>query len=116
MTTTTMNTNLKQLHDLLLSQHAALSDKLGQETDPDRAQAILTEMQELLHRIDLTQGLLFAQTSSELDKAVKKVQQADAALTKALKKIKTVADLVAATSQFLTSVDAAIDIAKTLAA
>ena len=110
-----MNTSLKQLHDLLLTQHRVLSEKLGQETDPDKAQAILMEMQELLHRIDLVQDLLFRQTSAQLESAVSKVQKADGALTQALKNVSDATALITATGQFLTYVDAAIDIAKTLA-
>jgi len=110
-----MNTSLKQLHDLLLAQHATLASKLGEETDLDTAQAILMEMQELLHRIDLVQNLLFRQTSTQLENAVAKVQKADKALTAALDDVADAADLVKATGQFLTLVDTAIDIAKTLA-
>ena len=111
-----MNNDLQNLHNMLLSQHAALAEMLGDETDPDMAKAILTEMQEVLHRIDLVQNLLFQETSAQLQSAVAQIQHADGALTQALGNVKSVSDLVEATSQFLTYVDTAIDIAKKLAA
>jgi hypothetical protein len=110
-----MNDALKTLHDLLLGQHAALSDMLGNETDPNMAKTILNQMQELLHRSDLVQNFLFRQTSTQLEDAVKQVQTADASLTTALGNVKSASDLITASSQFFTYVDTAIDIAKTLA-
>ena len=111
-----MNPSLKQVHEQLLAQHATLADQLGQTTDSNMAQAILNEMKEILHRIDLVQGLLFAQTSAALQVAVNNVDTANTALTNALQTVSTVSDLVSATSEFLGYVDTAIDIAKTLAA
>ena len=110
-----MNPTLKQLHDLLLARHDALSSQLGREADPAKAKAILTEMQEVLHRIDLVQGLLFRKSSQDLDSCVAQIKQVDANLGKAIQSIKKVADLVKAMGEFLKVVDQAIDIAKTLA-
>ncbi|HUJ09856.1 MAG TPA: hypothetical protein VL171_07500 [Verrucomicrobiae bacterium] len=110
-----MNLTLKQLHDLLLARHNALSDQLGHEADPAKAEAILTEMQELLHRIDLVQGLLFRQSSQKLDDCLARIKKADDALGQATQSIKNAADLVKSMSEFLKAVDEAIDLAKTLA-
>ncbi len=110
-----MNDDLKALHNLLLAQHRALSDKLSRETDPDKAEAILTEMQEILHRIDLVQGLLFRRSTKALTNALADVQSADTELTEAIRHIKDVASFVEAVADFLKYVDKAIDIAKTLA-
>jgi hypothetical protein len=55
-------------------KHAALSIKLGQETDVDKAQAIVVEMKEVLHRVDLVQKLQFRQTSTQLERAVANVK------------------------------------------
>lgn len=110
-----MNEDLKKLHETLMAQHQALYDKLDSVTDPALARAIVTEMQEILHRIDLLQGLLFQQTTSGLSNSVQKVMTADSQLTDALETAESVTDLVKGVSQFLSMVDKAIDLAKTLA-
>ena len=111
-----MNPDLQQLHDLLLAQHQALYDKLDDVTDPGTAQAIVTEMSEILHRIDLVQGLLFRQTTSALKKSLQKVEDADSELTEAIKSAETATDFIKGVSSYLGVVDQAIDLAKTLAA
>ncbi len=110
-----MNEDLQKLHDSLLSQHQALYDKLDEITDPDVAKAIITEMQELLHRIDLVQGLLFRQTTQALKNSVQKVEDADTDLEEALKAAETATDFIKGVSTYLALVDKAIDLAKTLA-
>jgi exonuclease VII small subunit len=111
-----MNPDLQQLHDLLLAQHEALYNKLDDVTDPAAAQAIVTEMSEILHRIDLVQGLLFRQTTSALKKSVQKVEDADSELTEAIKSAQSATDFIKGVSSYLAVVDQAIDLAKTLAA
>jgi hypothetical protein len=110
-----MNQELQDVHDRLLAQHNALAEKLGEETDPGNAKAILMEMQEILHRIDLVQNLLFRETSKALENAVAQVKDADGQLKKAIKSAGDVAKIIKATGEFLKVVDKAIDIAKSLA-
>ncbi len=109
-----MNTDLQQLHDQLLAQHQALYQKLDDVTDPAAAKAIVTEMRELLHRIDLVQGLLFRQSTTALRDSLQKVDAADTELTEALNAAETATDIVSGVSQYLAVVDQAIDLAKTL--
>lgn len=111
-----MNPTLQQIQSLLLAQHAALNSQLDSETDPDIAKAILMEMQELLHRIDLVQNLLFRQSSAQLDNTLPRIQKANDALAQSLQDIGDIATFLSASSKFLGLVDQAIDIAKTLAA
>lgn len=110
-----MNKTLQEIHDMLLDQHNVLSKQLGRTVDPDTADKILTEMQEILHRIDIVQRLLFRQTSALLDSTLPKIQAANNDLTKAIQSIGKVADFLTSVSNFLKFVDEAIDIAKTLA-
>lgn len=110
-----MNESLQQLHKLLLAQHAALADQLDDADDATLARAILTEMSEVLHRIALTQNLLFQKTSKSLENSLAKINDASDELTDALKTTKKAADIIAAVSGFLKFVDKAIDIAKKLA-
>jgi len=111
-----MNPDLQQLHDLLLAQHQALYDKLDDVTDPATAQALITEMGEILHRVDLVQGLLFRQTTDALKKSLQKVKDVDSELTDAIKSAQTATELIQGVSSYLSVVDQAIDLAKTLAA
>jgi hypothetical protein len=110
-----MNDELKKLHEILIAQHQALYDKLDTVTDPAVARTIVTEMQELLHRVDVLQGLLFRETTTRLKRSMSKIGKADTALDKDLQNAKSAADYVKSVSKFLVFVDQAIDLAKTLA-
>lgn len=110
-----MNPTLQQIHAMLLAQHNALSQTLDVTSDPDKAKAILMEMQEVLHRIDLTQNLLFTESSKKLDGTLSAIKEANDALTKSIQGINNLADFLNSVSSFLKGVDQAIDIAKTLA-
>ncbi len=110
-----MNEELQKLHDSLLAQHQALYDKLDETADRELAKAIITEMQEILHRIDLVQGLLFRQTTQGLKNSVQKVEDTEAELEDALKAAETATDFVKGVGTYLALVDKAIDLAKTLA-
>jgi hypothetical protein len=79
------------------------------------ARTIVTEMQEILHRVDILQGLLFRQSSARLIREVEKVEEADGALADALTSAESAADYISGVSKFLGFVDKAIDLAKTLA-
>jgi len=110
-----MNEELKTLHEALIAQHEALFEKLDTAPDDETMDAILTEMRELRHRIDLVQGLLFRETTTALENSLQKVNDADSELTKALSQAAAAADVIKGVSKFLAVVDKAIDLAKTLA-
>lgn len=110
----TANPDLDQLHDLLTAAHQKLNDQLGTITDPDLAQAVVTQMGEVMHRVDLVQSLLFTAASDQITAAVAKVKDANDALTASLKAIDNAKTMVTTVSSFLTVVDKAIDLAKTL--
>lgn len=114
-TTDITNPDLEALHGLLLATHQKLSDQLGDTTSIDAANAIVTEMREVLHRIDLVQSLLFTQQTKGIANSVAKVQDANKDLQAALSQVKTVTDVVKGIGKFLGFVDKAIDIAKTAA-
>ena len=109
-----MNPSLKALHDTLLAQHDALAQKLDDATTQADAQAILMEMQEILHRVDLVQNLLLRSTADSLTQAVAAVTKADATLTSQLQGVANMAALVNGVTQFLGVVDEAIAVAKLL--
>ena len=109
-----MNKEIQALHEMLLAQHAALFEKVGEEEDPASARMILTEMREILHRIDMAQNVLFAGTSAALAASVSKVRQADAKLTKAIAHAAKTSEIVKAGTDFLKGVDKALDVAKKL--
>jgi archaellum component FlaC len=110
-----MNDTLKQIHDLLVAQVDALSNAIDQTDDTAAAKQLLTEMDEVTHRLNVIQNLLFREESSELDSYLDQVKKSNQALTKSINAIKSVADVIQKTTTFLTYVDEAIDFAKTLA-
>ena len=112
--TTTKNEDLDQLHDMLIAANEQLNSSLDDTDDPDIAKATITEMREVVHRIDLVQSLLFTAASNDITTAVAKVQTANAALIKSLASITSVTKLVNTVTSFLTLVDQAIDLAKKL--
>lgn len=101
---------------MLLARHTDLSQALDGVTDPAKAKAILMEMQEILHRIDLVQNLLFRQRSQELDATLAGITKANNALAKFIQSIDDLDAFLTASANFLKYADEAIDIAKSLAA
>ncbi|MDR3436703.1 hypothetical protein [Telmatospirillum sp.] len=107
-----VNQDLDSLHHTLLALNGWLSDKLGTITDAALAQAVVTEMREVVHRIDLVQGLLFTAASDRIAAEVKKVTDASGGLDGALGTATSVTEVVNTMTSFLTLVDTAIDLAK----
>ena len=101
---------------MLLARHTEMSESLDGITDPARAKTIIMEMQEILHRIDLVQNLLFRQSSQELDAKLPGITKANDALVESLQSIEDIGAFLNATANFLKYADEAIDIAKSLAA
>jgi hypothetical protein len=113
---TGVNPDLNALHDSLIAANQQLSASLDTITDPKLAQSVVTEMREIVHRIDLVQSLLFTAASARIAGAVSDVQSANAKLTASLATIQSITTLVTTVTDFLTLVDKAIDLAKTVAA
>jgi len=112
---TSANPVLAKLQAALFAVHDQLQAKFNATTDPDLAQAILTEMQEVLHRITILQSQIFTDESRRLSDLVGKVEDANQALEQSIQNIGRISDLVKAVTNFLTLVDKAIDFAKTVA-
>jgi hypothetical protein len=110
-----MNLTLQQIHSMLLAQQNALSQALDETNDPARAKTIVMEMQEVLHRIDLVQNLLFTESSKKLEGTLSGINKANKALSASIKGIDDLAGFLNSVSNFLKAVDQAVDIAKTLA-
>jgi len=109
---TQRNDDLVALHKMLIDANQALNAKLDDVTDPDFADKIVTEMREVVHRIDLVQSLLFTAASNDIADAVKDVKTANAGLAASIGAIRKAIDLVNTLTNFLTLVDEAIDLAK----
>jgi hypothetical protein len=109
-----MNNTLKQIHDLLVVQVSNLATALSNTTDPDKAKQLLVEMQEVTHRIDISQNLLFAKTSKELEDCLPEVIAANKALENSIHQIGQVSTIINDSVELLKVVDQALDLAKTL--
>ena len=110
----TANPTIQQIHDLLVARVQQLSQIMGQTTDATVADKIVTEMQELVHRIDLSQKLIFTRGSDALSNSIDNINQANRSLQDAIDRIQDVAKFLNATTEFLKFVDQALDLAKTL--
>ena len=110
------NADILALYNSLCDQQDALSEEIQNTTDPKLAGAISTEIQEIAHRIILTQNLLFLADSPQLTGPIDKVKTASEDLTTTIGQITEATDVINAVSTYLADVDQAIDLAKTLAA
>ena len=99
---------------MLVAANDKLNASLDTITDPNLARSVVTEMREVLHRLDLVQSLLFTQASVQIAAAVQQVQAANRDLQSSLQSIKDTVSLVNGITSFLTVVDKAIDLAKVL--
>jgi hypothetical protein len=75
----------------------------------------MLEAQEVLSRINIAQNLQMKQTAASIASVVADVGTADTQLTTDLKKIADATSLVNSVTKYLTWVDKAIDVAKTVA-
>jgi hypothetical protein len=106
------NGDLAQLHKMLIAANQTLNSKLDRTSDPDLADKIVTEMREVVHRIDLVQSLLFTAASVGIAAAVADVKTANDGLAASIAAIGKATELVDTVTKFLTLVDTAIDLAK----
>ena len=110
------NSTIVALYNSLCTQQEALSAAIQKATDSKLADAIATENFEIMHRMVVTQNLLFQADSPALQESVKAVTDASPQLQTAIRNIQTVTDVVNDVSCYLTLVDEAIDLAKIMAA
>ncbi len=109
------NVDLKSLYSNLVQINDTLGKSLDKIKDVDLAQATITEMREVLHRIDLVQSLLFTAATQKITNAVAAVNAANAQAVNSLKTITDITSLVKTVTGILTLVDKAIDLAKVVA-
>jgi hypothetical protein len=112
----TQNSDLLNIYQTLCSQQDNLSAEIQNPTTTQaQAQTISIEIQEIAHRIILVQTLLFTEDSTKLSALAPKITAASTDLTTAIRQIQNANNFLAAVSSFLSDVDDAIDLAKTLA-
>ncbi|HUN91047.1 MAG TPA: hypothetical protein VMU33_03245 [Burkholderiaceae bacterium] len=109
-----LNSGIRDLQGTLVDQLHKLESSLDDTSDPNAAEAIVREMQELSHRIGMAGSLLFTQQSAALDQKVDKIKAATAQVDAAVAHLSTMSAFVGAMSDFLGLVDEALDLAKTL--
>lgn len=111
---TSVNTGIKALHDNLIAQHKALSDRLATTTTADDAEAIVREMQEVNFRVMMSGSLLFKQTTAAIDTQMQTVIDAGGDLDTAIARADKINDIIKATGKFLGLVDKVLDRIKLL--
>lgn len=110
-----MNNDIRKLHKSLGNTVQALSTRLGRTSDPDEAEAILREMEEVNFRVMMAGRLLFRQTTARIDQRINDLVVANAEVNDTIKRIEKIRDLVKAVGKFLTNVDKVLDAVKVLA-
>lgn len=108
------NATIEQVHGMLVARMSDLSAALGKTTDPVKGDQIWLEMQEVMHRVNVSQNLLFAASSKELHGFLPGIQAANTALKESISQIGEVSKIINGTTQFLSVVDQALDLAKAL--
>lgn len=114
-TTKIENANLKKLHTALGKTVQELSNRLGRTSDPEEAEAILREMEEVNFRVTMTGRLLFHKTTTRINQRIGDVVDASAQVKDSIKRIEKTKDVVKAVGNFLTTVDKILDGIKVLA-
>lgn len=109
-----MNKTLADLQDRLVRLHKQLREQLKSTDDAAQRQALVTEMIEVTHRVQIVGGLLFAQESEELEAKVADVAKATRKVKDAIAEIKKLKDFLDTITAFLGLVDEALDLAKVL--
>lgn len=109
-----MNESLVALQDVLVKQHKRLRDAIPGAPDAAARQALLTEMAEITHRVQVTGALLFCRQSRQLAAKVDAIRKASVRVKEAIDEIASLTAFVGGIGVFLTLVDDAIDLAKTL--
>lgn len=110
----TINLETIQLHQSLIAQHQALSDRLTKINSVDAADAILREMQEINFRVMISGSLLFKQTTAQIDDSLRNVVAASDHLKTSITQANKINDIIKATSKFLGLVDKVLDRIKLL--
>lgn len=108
------NPSLTDLYDTLVKAHDQINAQRVATDDDDLRDAMLTEMMEITHRVDLVQTQLFTQDSDAIDRGVVKVDAAKSDLDAALNGVNSLKGFVNSCTAFLKVVDTAIDLAKKL--
>jgi hypothetical protein len=109
------NPNILAIYNSLCNQQDSLSAAIQATGDPKLAATISTEIQEVAHRIILTQNLLFLADAPQLAATVNNVKTSSQDLSAAIKQIQQVTGFLNSVSTYLGYVDQAIDLAKKLA-
>lgn len=108
------NQSIRDIQSALVKRFAQLQKLLDGATDPAAAMATFREMQEVNHRITLAGSLLFAGDTQALAEKAAAVRKASNQAARAIREAADVRDALGTITDFLTVVDDAIDLAKTL--
>jgi hypothetical protein len=107
-----MNDTIAALHTKLIKMANALSVKLSKATDADEAESLLTEIEEVNHRVVVAGRLLFHASTQDIDNQLAAVAGACDELTKSIKEIKAITKVIKDVGKFLTLVDKGLDLLK----
>lgn len=110
-----MNEQIRALHKRLGKTVQALSKRLGKASDPEEAEAILREMEEVNFRVMMAGRLLFRRTTARIDGQIDRILDSADEVDDAIRSFEKTKDLIRATGKLLAAVDKALDATKALA-
>ena len=95
-----MKDPLKQIHDLLVDQIDNISAAMDTNTDPAISKSLLLEMNEMTHRLNIVENIMFTGTSKTLEGYLSQINAANETLAKSIKRIENVATFVNDATEF----------------
>jgi len=107
-----INPDLEQIHATLIDLVATISNQIADEDDLDKIRAMVREVEEINHRVNVVGGLLFAAQTQDISGKMGSISQADRDLRRAIAKVGAVTDFVNTATAFLAVVDQVVDLAK----
>jgi hypothetical protein len=110
-----MNKDLIELHDTLVSKVADLAKKVARAQDSNTANTLLREMEEFNLRVVQTGNLLFTAETKKITAAMERVRAAETDVDNAIKRIDSLTNFLKGVTAFLALVDKVIDTAKLVA-
>jgi exonuclease VII small subunit len=109
-----MSDTLAQIEDKLTAQIDNLRKAFDAADDETVREQLAGQIEAMNERVLRIENMEFNQESAELDKSLSAIDASNVALDKSIRSIKSAADVVAKTADFLKYVDQAIEIAATL--
>lgn len=110
-----MNKDIEQIHRNLLQVHADLFKRCKKAKTREEFDAMNNEMQEVLHRVNLLQRQMFADSTAKITTRAEALSGIAQKINQRLKEAESAKQVLQELTGYLAKVDEIIDLAKSLA-